>query len=87
MLSVLQWASGPLSASRHIAVLVRRALAPLDVLLVDQHLDALLYHADAGAEPGFGLVDHLQQGKKKPNHHYSKPANGSCASLVKRIIR
>lgn len=44
----------------HVAVLVRRGLAPLDVLLVNQHLDALLDHADTRVEPGFGLIDHLQ---------------------------
>ena len=44
---------------RHVAVLIRRRLTPLDVLLVDEHLDALLDHADAGVEPGFGLVDDL----------------------------
>lgn len=49
----------------HIAVLVRRGLASLYVLLVDKHFDALLYHADTGIEPGFGLVDHLEEKKKK----------------------
>lgn len=45
-----------------IAVLVRRGLASLNVLLVDEHLDALLDHADTGVEPGFGLIDDLQTG-------------------------
>lgn len=44
---------------RHIAVLVCRGLASLYVLLVDKHFDALLYHADTGVEPSFGLVDHF----------------------------
>lgn len=44
---------------RHVAVLVRRGLASLDVLLVDEHFDALLDHADTGVEPGFGLIDDL----------------------------
>lgn len=48
----------------HIAVLVRRGLASLDVLLVDKHFDALFYHTDTGVEPGFGLVDHLEERKK-----------------------
>ena len=46
----------------HVAVLVRRGLAPLDVLLVDEHLDALLDHADTWVEPGFGLIDDLHTG-------------------------
>lgn len=46
---------------RHIAVLVRRGLASLYVLLVDKHFDALLYHADTWVEPRFGLVDHLKR--------------------------
>jgi len=45
---------------RHIAVLVCRGLASLDVLLVDEHLDALLDHADTWVEPGFGLIDDLR---------------------------
>lgn len=45
-----------------VAVLVRGRLAPLDVLLVDEHLDALLDHADTGVEPGFGLIDDLHTG-------------------------
>lgn len=44
---------------RDVAVLVCRGLASLDVLLVDEHLDALLDHADTRVEPGFGLIDHL----------------------------
>lgn len=48
-----------LSALCDVAVLVCRGLAPLDVLLVDEHLDALLDHADTGVEPGFGLIDDL----------------------------
>lgn len=44
---------------RDVAVLVCRGLASLDVLLVDEHLDALLDHADTWVEPGFGLIDHL----------------------------
>lgn len=50
----------------HVAVLVRGRLTPLDVLLVDEHLDALLDHADAGVEPGFGLVDDLWTQTQKP---------------------
>lgn len=42
-----------------VAVLVCRGLASLDVLLVDEHLDALLDHADTGVEPGFGLINDL----------------------------
>ena len=53
--------------SRHIAVLVWRALAALNVLLVDKNLDALLDHADAGVEPGFGLVDDLWPWRGKEN--------------------
>lgn len=48
---------------RHIAVLVCRGLAPLNVLLVDEHLDALLDHADTWVEPGFGLIDDLHTDK------------------------
>ncbi len=44
----------------NVAVLVCRGLAALDVLLVDEHLDALLDHADTWVEPGFGLIDDLQ---------------------------
>ncbi len=44
----------------NVAVLVRRGLASLNVLLVDEHLDAFLDHADTWVEPGFGLIDHLQ---------------------------
>lgn len=44
-----------------IAVLVRGALASLDVLLVDKNLNALLDHADARVESRFGLVDYLQE--------------------------
>lgn len=43
----------------HIAILVRRGLASLNVLLVDKHFDALFDHADTWVEPGFGLVDDL----------------------------
>lgn len=45
-----------------VAVLVRRGLASLDVLLVDEHLDALLDHADTWVESGFGLIDDLRAG-------------------------
>jgi len=48
---------------RNVAVLVRRGLASLNVLLVDEHLDALLNHADTGVEPGFGLIDDLSTHK------------------------
>lgn len=51
--------SAPWLCLRHIAVLVRRGLASLNVLLVDEHFDALFDHADAWVEPGFGLVDDL----------------------------
>lgn len=44
---------------RHIAVLICRGLASLNVLLVDEHFDALFDHADTGVEPGFGLIDDL----------------------------
>lgn len=52
----------------HIAVLVGRTLAPLDVLLVDEDLNALLDHADTGVEPGFGLVNHLKKKKDVDTH-------------------
>lgn len=45
-----------------VAVLVCRGLASLNVLLVDEHLDALLDHADTWVEPGFGLIDDLHTG-------------------------
>lgn len=45
----------------HVAVLVCRGLASLDVLLVDEHLNALLDHADTGVKPGFGLIDDLHK--------------------------
>lgn len=45
-----------------VAVLVCRGLASLNVLLVDEHLDALLDHADTWVEPGFGLIDNLHTG-------------------------
>lgn len=51
----------------HIAVFVRRALASLDVLLVDKNLNALLDHADTRVESGFGLVDYLQEEAHKHN--------------------
>lgn len=51
-----------------IAVLVRRGLASLNVLLVDEHLDALLDHADTWVEPGFGLIDDLHRDKWKTVH-------------------
>lgn len=47
------------SALCDVAVLVCRGLASLDVLLVDEHLDALFDHADTWVEPGFGLIDDL----------------------------
>lgn len=47
--------------SRDVAVFVCRSLAALDVLLVDEDLDALLDHADAGVEPGSRLADHLRE--------------------------
>lgn len=49
-----------------VAVLVRRALASLDVLLVDKNLNALLDHADTRVESGFGLVNNLVE------HTYTK---------------
>lgn len=51
----------------HIAVFVCRALASLDVLLVDKNLNALLDHADTRVESGFGLVDYLQEEAHKHN--------------------
>lgn len=51
--------SVPWLCLRHIAVLVRRGLASLNVLLVDEHFDALFDHADTWVEPGFGLIDNL----------------------------
>ena len=51
-----------------VAVLVRRRLAPLDVLLVDEHLNALLDHADTGVEPGFGLIDDLHGPRVEKQH-------------------
>lgn len=48
---------------RHVAVLVCRGLASLDVLLVNEHFDALFDHADTWVEPGFGLVDDLHATK------------------------
>lgn len=69
---------GRVSAWRHsllsllclcnVAVLVRRGLASLNVLLVDEHLDALLDHADTGVEPGFGLIDDLNKGMNSKSH-------------------
>ncbi len=53
----------------HIAVFVRRALAPLDVLLVDKNLDALLDHADTRVESGFGLVDDLREEEEAHKHN------------------
>lgn len=44
-----------------VAVFIRRALASLDVLLVDKNLNALLDHADTRAESRFGLVDYLKE--------------------------
>lgn len=44
---------------RHVAVFICRRLAALNVLLVDEHFDALLDHADTWVEPGFGLIDDL----------------------------
>jgi len=52
---------------RHVAVLVCRGLASLNVLLVDEHLDALLDHADTWVEPGFGLIDDLHTGTMRKN--------------------
>lgn len=49
-----------------VAVLVCRALASLDVLLVDKNLNALLDHADTRVESGFGLVNNLEE------HTYTK---------------
>lgn len=49
----------------HVAVFVRRALTSLDVLLVDEDLDALLDHTDTGVKSGFGLVDDLQTGRMR----------------------
>lgn len=49
-----------------VAVFVRRALASLDVLLVDKNLNALLDHADTRVESGFGLVNNLK------GHTYTK---------------
>lgn len=51
----------------NVAVFVCRGLASLDVLLVDEHLDALLDHADTWVEPGFGLIDDLHTGKVERN--------------------
>lgn len=51
--------SAPRLHLRHVAVLVRGGLASLNVLLVDEHFDALFDHADTWVEPGFGLVDDL----------------------------
>lgn len=48
---------------RHVAVLVCRGLASLDVLLVDEHFDALFDHADTWVEPGFRLIDDLHATK------------------------
>lgn len=50
-----------------VAVFVRRGLASLYVLLVDEHLDAFLDHADTGVEPGFGLIDDLHSGNIEKN--------------------
>lgn len=51
-----------------VAVLVCRGLASLDVLLIDEHLDALLDHADTWVEPGFGLIDDLHTGTVENSH-------------------
>lgn len=58
-----------------IAVLVCRGLASLNVLLVDEHLDALLDHADTGVEPGFGLIDDLHTERSEIQNSYSEIAN------------
>lgn len=55
--------SAPRLCLCHIAVLVRRGLASLDVLFVDKHLNALFNHADTWVEPGFGLIDDLHTTK------------------------
>lgn len=52
----------PLLCLCDVAVLVCRGLATLDVLLIDEDLDALLDHADTWVEPGFGLVNDLHTG-------------------------
>lgn len=44
---------------RNVAVFICRGLAALNVLLVNEHFDALLDHADTWVEPGFGLIDDL----------------------------
>lgn len=48
-------------ASRHIAVLLAAVGGPLNVLLVYQRLDALLYHGDAGREGDFRLRADLRK--------------------------
>lgn len=60
----------------HVAVLVRRGLASLNVLLVDEHFDALFDHADTWVEPGFGLVNHL----------YTQPNEAQVANTYENVL-
>lgn len=69
---------------RNVAVFVCRGLTPFDVLLVDEHLDALLDHTDTGVESGFGLIDDLHTNTPRLNNRGSQSWRPTGFSLKGR---